>query len=469
VSDEACVARLPIVRARLALLAGLVLVGVGAGLLGPLGGPAAGAQEAQEDGEPSDEGYVQVIEVSGLLDPVLVQFVEEQIGAADRGGATALILQMNSTGAVVDDADVVALAEAIDDADTQVGVWIGPSGSSARGAAAELAGVAPLAGMAPGTQLGDVGDGVVPEALLRPDFAAAVDAIRDDTVGQEEALAFGLVDVDAPTVGDFVLGIDGFETTLVLGGVAVTDPDADVRWGATIQQEPITEVRFSKLPLTDRLFHTVASPAVAYLLFVIGMGLLLFELYTAGVGVAGVVGAGSFLLGCYGLGVLPTRGWAVALLVVAFLAFGVDVQTGVPRFWSVVGGICFTIGTFSLFDGLSISWVTLLFAFVGVALFVVTAMPSMVRTRFSTPTIGREDLIGEVGEALTEISPEGTVTVRGAPWRALVNRATPIPAGDPIRVASIEGMVLEVEPLEGAAQDYRERRTKRSWEPGPPS
>jgi membrane-bound serine protease (ClpP class) len=147
------------------------------------------------------------------------------------------------------------------------------------------------------------------------------------------------------------------------------------------------------------------------------------------------------------------------------VAFGVDVQTGVPRFWSVVGGIFFTIGTFALFDGLSISWVTLLFAFVGVALFVVTAMPAMVRTRFSTPTIGREDLIGEVGEALTEISPEGTVTVRGAPWRALVNRATPIEAGDPVRVASIEGLVLEVEPLEGAAQDYRERRQKRSWEP----
>ena len=62
--------------------------------------------------------------------------------------------------------------------------------------------------------------------------------------------------------------------------------------------------------------HTVASPPVAYLLFVIGLALLLFELFTAGVGVAGVVGAGAFLLGCYGLGVLPTRPIGVALLVV---------------------------------------------------------------------------------------------------------------------------------------------------------
>lgn len=455
-------ARLPIVRARLALAAGAVVLGTAATLLGPLGASLA---DAQGDDAPEADGYVQVIEVSGLLDPILVQFVEDQIDEADRAGAVALILQLNSTGAVVDDAEVVALAEAVAAADTLVGIWVGPSGSSATGAAAELVGVAPLAGMAPGTRLGDVGEGVVPDRLLRPDFLAAVDSIRDRTVGQREALAFGLVDVDAPIVGDFALGIDGFETELVLDGVALSDADSRARWGATIQQEPLTEVRFAKLALTDRLFHTVASPPVAYLLFAIGMGLLLFELYTAGVGVAGVVGAGSFLLGSYGLGVLPTRGWAAALLVIAFVAFGVDVQTGVPRFWSVVGGICFTVGTFALYDGLAISWITLLFAFVAVALFVVTAMPAMVRTRFSTPTIGREDLIGEVGEALTEISPEGTVTVRGAPWRALVNRATPIPPGDPIRVASIDGLVLEVEPLEGAAQDYRERRTKRSWEP----
>ena len=64
-------------------------------------------------------------------------------------------------------------------------------------------------------------------------------------------------------------------------------------------------------------FHTVASPPVAYLLFLIGLALLVFEFYTAGVGIAGVVGAGSVILACYGLAALPARGWAVALLVLA--------------------------------------------------------------------------------------------------------------------------------------------------------
>jgi membrane-bound serine protease (ClpP class) len=84
----------------------------------------------------------------------------------------------------------------------------------------------------------------------------------------------------------------------------------------------------------------------------------------------------------------------------------------------------------------------------------------MVRSRFSTPTIGREWMVGEEGVAATAVDPDGTVLVRDAPWKARTNRVTPIPAGDPVRVASIEGLVLEVEPLEGAARDHRERRER---------
>jgi membrane-bound serine protease (ClpP class) len=90
-----------------------------------------------------------------------------------------------------------------------------------------------------------------------------------------------------------------------------------------------------------------------------------------------------------------------------------------------------------------------------VALFMVAGMPSMVRARFATPTIGRESMVGEVGAALVDVSPEGTVEVRGAPWRARTNRATPIAAGDPVRVVGIDGLLLEVEPPDGAAKDYR--------------
>jgi membrane-bound serine protease (ClpP class) len=87
-------------------------------------------------------------------------------------------------------------------------------------------------------------------------------------------------------------------------------------------------------------------------------------------------------------------------------------------------------------------------------------MPSMVRTRFATPTIGREWMIGKEGVAVEAVDPEGTVEVDGAKWRARTNRATPIAPGDPLRVAAIDGVTLDVEPLEGAARDYREMRKK---------
>jgi membrane-bound serine protease (ClpP class) len=85
-------------------------------------------------------------------------------------------------------------------------------------------------------------------------------------------------------------------------------------------------------------------------------------------------------------------------------------------------------------------------------------MPAMVRSRFSTPTIGREWMVGEVGTAQGPVAPDGIVSVRDAPWRARTNRATPIAAGDAVLVVAIDGLVLEVEPQVGAAVDYRERR-----------
>jgi membrane-bound serine protease (ClpP class) len=212
---------------------------------------------------------------------------------------------------------------------------------------------------------------------------------------------------------------------------------------------------FRSLPLGSRFMHTVASPPVAYLLFIFGMALIVFELFTAGVGVAGLVGAGAFVLGSYGLAVLPTRPFAVGLLVLSMLAFAIDVQTGVPRVWTGIGAGALVAGSFLIYDGVSISWITLLVGIGGVLLFMLGGMPAMVRTRFSTPTIGRDWMVGEKGEAVAAVAPDGVVKIRGALWRARTNRATPLAAGDPVRVVEVDGLLLEVEPLEGAAKDYR--------------
>ena len=137
------------------------------------------------------------------------------------------------------------------------------------------------------------------------------------------------------------------------------------------------------------------------------------------------------------------------------VAFAIDVQTGVPRVWTGIGAGALVVGSFLLYDGVSISWITLLVGIGGMLLFMIGGMPAMVRTRFSTPTIGRDWMIGEEGEAVAAVAPDGVVRIRGALWRARTNRATPLAAGDPVRVVEVDGLLLEVEPLEGAAKDYR--------------
>src|SRR5205085_1544059 len=114
------------------------------------------------------------------------------------------------------------------------------------------------------------------------------------------------------------------------------------------RRQPHIEIRFSKLPLLASLMHTVASPSVAYLLLLAGLLLIVFEFYTAGVGIAGVVGAGCLVLAAFGLSVLPVHWWAVALLALAVFGYTVDLQAGQPRFWTAVGTLSLVIGTLGL-------------------------------------------------------------------------------------------------------------------------
>lgn len=407
-------------------------------LLGVLLARPAAAAPAQDTPASRGSGYVSVIEVSGLLDRVLVDFVETQITKAEHQGAVALVLQLNSDGAVVADDRLAELVQRIETSSVPVDVWVGPSGSAAAGDATDVLAAARTVGVAPKSRV------EITRALLGDGTLRGSAAVGDD-VGADTAVELGLVDNAAPTVGEFILGLDGVESRVVGTG--------DDR-----RREPVTQARFAQLPLGGQLMHTVSSPPVAYLLFVIGLALIVFELFTAGVGVAGMVGAGAVVLGAYGLAALPTNPVGVGLLLFAVLGYAIDVQTGVPRSWSAIATASFIVGSLVLYEGLTLSWITLLIAIVGMALAMVGGMPAMVRTRFSTPTIGREWMVGETGVAVGPVSPDGIVTVRDAPWRARTNRATPIGAGEPVRVVSIDGLLLEVEPTESAAADHRAPR-----------
>src|SRR5436190_4513819 len=127
--------------------AGLAAVTIAASLF--VLAPTAHAAPGQAQGD----GYVAVIEVSGLLDDVLVDFVETQIDNAEEQGAVALVLQLNSSGAVVTDAQLAQLVDRVDTASVPVDVWVGPSGSQATGEAADLAAAARVVGVSPGSRV----------------------------------------------------------------------------------------------------------------------------------------------------------------------------------------------------------------------------------------------------------------------------------------------------------------------------
>jgi membrane-bound serine protease (ClpP class) len=398
---------------------------------------------------------VDVVEVSGFIDKPVADNIERAIARASTDGAQALVLQLNSKRATVSRDRMAELARAIADSPVLVAIWVGPAGSRAYGLSGQLLGAAPVSAMASGSRVGHFGVPLdVPGLTL--DFGAAASDLARGSLGAEEAKVRGAVrsatnDPSVPTLPNMLLALDGVQYK---GRTLTTaSPGAD----ASGKRDLSAPARLYKLELLPRLMHTVASPPVAYLLLTIGLGLLVFELFTAGVGIAGVVGAACIVLACYGVAALPTRPWAFALLLLAFVAFAVDVQTGVPRVWTGVGVVGYVVASVFLYEGMSVSWITLLVGIGIVLVAFLTGMPSMVRTRFATPTIGRQWMVGEPGEAVVAVNPVGVALVRGAQWRARTNRATPIEAGAALTVVGIDGVTLEVEPAEGGARDYRER------------
>lgn len=394
---------------RTLLTAPLVLLALLAAAPVPAGAAAAEAE--------AERRHVDVIEVSGLIDRVVVDFIADSIGKAERADAEALVVQLDSGGAVVERSSLDALVSRISRSSVPVAVWVGPSSAEAKGEAVRLLQAAAVAGLAP-------------------------------RVGIDGSLADP---VRAPTLGDFIVELDG----RTVAGRTLATAEVVREEGKDPRRRPTVEVRFAKLGLIPRLLHTAASPSVAYFLLVVGLALVVFELYTAGVGVAAAVAAACLVPAGFGLAELPVRPWGLALVALGIFGYAVDVQAGAPRAWTVIGTVSLAVGTVGLFGEHAPSPVVMVFVVAGTALFMVAGMPSMVRARFSTPTIGRESMVGEVGSALAAVDPEGTVEVRGAPWRARTNRATPIAAGDPVRVVGIDGLLLEVEPQAGGAKDYR--------------
>ena len=355
--------------------------------------------QGQENQESLNPGYVEVFEVSGLLDDVLASALENSIIDAQNNGANALILQMNSKQAVISNQRLVALGQAFLDSSIPIEVWVGPSGSTAQGKVAQLALLSDSLGVSIGSSIGKTGEYVFSSMELNSSYQEKIKILRSSTLQWDEAIEANLVQCDRveidelgktltekeqlarcanPTLGDFLVNRDSFVSEVIQ-----TDDGPRL--------SPLTKTKINRLNLIDQLMHTVASPPINYLLLISGLALLLFEFFSIGVGIAGVIGAISVALSAYGLTILPFRPWALLLIIFSMLAFAIDIQTVVPRVWTLIGQIMFTIGTIFLYYEVNVemSWIPMSVGIIGVLVLMARGMPIMIRGRFATTQIDR--------------------------------------------------------------------------------
>jgi membrane-bound serine protease (ClpP class) len=422
---------------------------------------------------------IDVVQVEGYLDPPNVSLILDAIEEANARRSTLLVLQVKSNGAI--DTNIEEVVRAIRRSRVPVAVWVGPSGADAKGAAtiilqaAHLAYVSPGSGAGPGqpvrlddpsaTTSAGVADRLAALARRNGRDPEGARKLATERLGSTAARAVGATNGVRPTIGELIVQLDGKKVTTAAGELTLSTATV-IGTGKDRRRQPNQDVVFNRLGLGDSLLHRLISPSIAYFLIVAGLALIVFEFYTASIGLAGLVGALCLIGAFVGFSHLPVHWWALGLLFLSVYGFAIDVQAGGLGIWTIIATVCLVTGSWFLYGGASElrpAWWVFLVVIGGELLFMLGGMTAMVRSRFSTPTVGREGMIGEDGVAEVAVDPDGVVLIRGARWRARTNRATPIEAGAPVKVVSVEGLVLEVEPPEGGAQDYRERaRNRRS-------
>lgn len=408
---------------------------------------AAGAIE----GPVADEAAY--MEVTGFVDGSAVSFLERQIKAASaRPEVAVLIIRLDSPGAL--DTSVEPAVAAIKASRVPVIVWVAAGKAQAGSASALLALASHRALMAPAATIGPLFPLDLREFGESPDIAAQrgqVDQVTQDsprTISRESltllekeaipakrALELGIIDGTAPNVQELLLGLKG--KTVRTGTGEVTFSDAPFR------------LRFVKMTVLERLVHSAARPETAYLLVLFGLFGLIFELYNPGIGAAGLAGGVAMGFSLYAFTILPTSWPALAAVLAAFLLLGKDLKTQSLGPFSIAGLILLAVGSLRLYGGAHPSLDLPLWAVIAGVLmtlsFYMQVMTSAIRARTAKPLPGADGIVGAVGIARTDISPDGQVMARGTLWRARTLGAA-IGQGTAVKVLGTSGMMLMVEP-----------------------
>ncbi len=401
-------------------------------------------------------GTVVKIRVDDTIQPISAEYIGRAIEHARQTNADAVLIELHTPGGLVD--STREIIQKILTSPVPVIVYVAPSGANAASAGFFILESADVAAMAPGTNTGAAhpvvlgGEKVddVMKAKMENDSAAfmrsfvgprgrnvelAESAVRESkSWTDQEALKLHLIDVVARDQDDLfhqlegrtVKRFDGKEQKLHLVGDSV-------------DEMPMT--------LRQRILDFLLDPNIAFLVLAVGALALYAEFNHPGAIVPGVVGVIFILLALFALNLLPTRYASFTLIIAAFVLFVLEAKFATHGALGLGGVVLLTLGGLLLVDGpipqMRVNLWTALGVSVPFGAITVFLMTIAIRARHNKVVTGAQGLIGALGQARTDIDPEGKVFVQGELWNA--HALSRVGIGEPVVVRKVEGLELEVE------------------------
>ena len=397
------------------------------------------------------------VDVDGMVHPVTTEIVSSALDRARQEGAVVVIVRLNTPGGLMD-----AMRETIEKmvaAPVPVVTYVAPSGGRAASAGFFLLEAGDVTAMAPGTNtgaahpvaMGGEMDPVMKQkvendaaAYLRSictkrgrNSALAETAVRESkSFTEREAFDQHLVDLIASSDADLLAALDGRTITRFDGSKVIVHTR-----GASIEVYQRT--------LRQRIIAAIADPNIALVLLVLGALGIYVEFSSPGLIAPGVIGAILALLGLSALSVLPINWLGAGLLILALALFVLEAKFTSHGILGIGGAVAMVLGAVILVNGpipeMRIRWSTaigLALPFSAITLLLLSLVVSARRHKVET---GVEGMIGVTGSAITELSPEGKVLVRGEYWDAVALR--PVTAGARVRITAVDKLKLTVEPV----------------------
>jgi membrane-bound serine protease (ClpP class) len=403
------------------------------------------------------------IELPGTIDPATERWMGKALDEAKDRRATLAIVRLDTPGGL--DTAMRAIVKDIIAAPMPVVVYVSPDGARAASAGLFVTQAGDVAAMAPQTNIGSatpitLGGGSEDKVLgrkVRNDAAAYVRALaeghgRDGDLAERmvrqavnvtarRALRTGLVDVVAGSERELLRKLDGFR---------VKGPKA-----GTLHTKGLALVK-RDMPFQYDALQVLVNPTVAYLLLLVGLAGLAFEVFSPGAIAPGVLGGISLVLGLIGTALLPVTAAGALLLLGALGLFVAELKIASHGVLGLAGVIALIAGGLLLFDtnseAFEVSVPAALAAGAMLGGFTLFAVSKAIAARHAAVRTGWEELIGDVGTVRVPLDPLGQVFVEGALWRARVPDGPRLETGERVRVESIDGLTLTVRPLKESAE-----------------